>query len=68
MSSEVINLLQRLIQNACVNTGSADSGHEHCSVATLQEFFGAKGEVFEPHRDANRSYTASRAPIRRRHP
>ncbi len=48
MSSEVINLLQRLIQNRCVNTGSPDSGHEHRSVATLQEFFGAKGEVFEP--------------------
>jgi acetylornithine deacetylase/succinyl-diaminopimelate desuccinylase-like protein len=48
MSSEVINLLQRLIQNACVNTGSPDSGHEHRSVATLQEFFGARGEIFEP--------------------
>lgn len=48
MSSEVISLLQRLIKNACVNTGSADSGHEHRSVATLQEFFGARGEVFEP--------------------
>jgi acetylornithine deacetylase/succinyl-diaminopimelate desuccinylase-like protein len=48
MSSEVIKLLQRLIQNACVNTGSPDSGHEHRSVATLQEFFGAKGEIFEP--------------------
>ncbi len=40
MSPEVINLFQRLIQNARVNTGSPDSGHEHRSVATLQEFFG----------------------------
>jgi acetylornithine deacetylase/succinyl-diaminopimelate desuccinylase-like protein len=48
MSSDVISLLQRLIQNECVNTGSIDSGHEHRSVATLQEFFGEKGEVFEP--------------------
>ena len=48
MSSEVIELLQKLIRNACVNTGSVDGGDEYRSVATLQEFFGAEGQVFEP--------------------
>ena len=47
-SSEVIELLQSLIRNQCVNTGKPDSGHEHRSVATLQEFFGHQGQVFEP--------------------
>ena len=48
MSSEVVELVQAMIRNACVNTGLPDSGHEHRSVATLQEFFGVQGEVFEP--------------------
>ncbi len=48
MSSEVITLLQQLIRNQCVNDGTPGSGHEHRSVATLQEFFGVAGEVFEP--------------------
>lgn len=48
MSSEVITLLQQLIRNQCVNDGTPGSGHEHRSVATLQEFFGVEGEVFEP--------------------
>ncbi|MCP3937885.1 MAG: M20/M25/M40 family metallo-hydrolase [Actinomycetia bacterium] len=48
MSSEIVELLQTLIQNACVNTGAADSGQEHRSVATLQAFFGVDGAVFEP--------------------
>jgi acetylornithine deacetylase/succinyl-diaminopimelate desuccinylase-like protein len=47
MSYEVISLLQSLIRNACVNTGAIDSGQEHRSVATLQEFLGATGEVLE---------------------
>lgn len=46
---EVVELLQALIRNACVNTGEADSGHEARSVATLAEYFGADGEVVEPH-------------------
>jgi acetylornithine deacetylase/succinyl-diaminopimelate desuccinylase-like protein len=48
MSSEVITLLQQLIRNACVNDGTPASGQEHRSVATLQEFFGVEGQVFEP--------------------
>ncbi|MCP4083438.1 MAG: M20/M25/M40 family metallo-hydrolase, partial [Actinomycetia bacterium] len=48
MSSEIVELLQTLIRNACVNTGAADSGQEHRSVATLQAFFGVDGTVFEP--------------------
>lgn len=42
-----VELLQQLIRNQCVNDGTAESGHEHRSVATLQEFLGLKGEVFE---------------------
>ncbi len=48
MTTEVIDLLQRLIRNACVNDGTPGSGEEHRSVATLQEFFGVEGQVFEP--------------------
>lgn len=48
MSSEVINLLQTMIRNECVNDGTKESGHEHRSVATLAEFFGVDGEIFEP--------------------
>ncbi len=48
MNSEVITLLQRLIQNECVNDGTAQSGHEHRSVETLLDFFGVEGEIFEP--------------------
>lgn len=47
MSSEVVTLLQQLIRNQCVNDGTPESGHEHRSVATLQEFFGVDGEIFE---------------------
>lgn len=46
--SVVIELLQSLIRNACVNDGSAESGNEHRSVATLQDFFGVEGQIFEP--------------------
>ena len=48
MTSEAVELLQRLIRNACVNDGTPESGNEHRSVATLQEFFGVDGEIFEP--------------------
>lgn len=47
MTSEAVALLQRLIRNACVNDGTEESGHEYRSVATLQEYFGVEGEVFE---------------------
>lgn len=43
-----IDLLVELIQNACVNTGSADSGHEIRSVRSLQRFIGEDGTVVEP--------------------
>jgi acetylornithine deacetylase/succinyl-diaminopimelate desuccinylase-like protein len=46
--SQVIELLQTLISNACVNDGSPASGNEAKSVKTLQEFFGEDGEVIEP--------------------
>lgn len=46
--SAVVELLQSLIRNACVNDGTPESGNEHRSVATLQEFFGDQGRVFEP--------------------
>ena len=47
--SDVVELLVDLIRNACVNDGTPDGGHEHRSVATLQEFFGDSGVVVEPH-------------------
>ncbi len=47
MTDEAIDLLRELIQNACVNDGTPESGHEYRSVATLREFFGVQGEVFE---------------------
>ncbi len=47
MSDEAIDLLRELIQNACVNDGTPESGHEYRSVATLRKFFGVEGEVFE---------------------
>lgn len=46
--SQTVDLLQELIRNACVNDGTPESGQEMRSVATLQEFFGVEGEVFEP--------------------
>lgn len=46
---EVVELLQALIRNRCVNDGTADSGDEHRSVETLAGFFGSAGEVVEPH-------------------
>lgn len=46
--SEVVELLQQLIRNKCVNDGSVESGQEHRSVVTLTEYFGVEGEIFEP--------------------
>lgn len=48
MTAEAIDLVRTLIRNACVNDGTPESGHEHRSVATLMEFFGVEGEIFEP--------------------
>jgi acetylornithine deacetylase/succinyl-diaminopimelate desuccinylase-like protein len=44
----VVDLLQQLIRNECVNDGTRASGYEHRSVKTLQDFFGRPGEVIEP--------------------
>jgi len=47
MSTGTVELLQQLIRNRCVNDGTAESGHESRSVATLTDYFGIPGEVFE---------------------
>ncbi|HEY5650863.1 MAG TPA: M20/M25/M40 family metallo-hydrolase [Acidimicrobiia bacterium] len=46
--SETVVLLRDLIRNACVNDGTAESGHEYRSVETLNDYFGVEGTVFEP--------------------
>lgn len=43
-----VELLRRLIRNRCVNDGTPESGHEYRSVETLADFFGERGQVFEP--------------------
>lgn len=48
MTSGVVELLQQLIRNACVNDGTPQSGHEYRSVETLRDYLGMAGEVFEP--------------------
>lgn len=42
-------LLVALIQDACVNDGSPDSGQEERAASTLEAFLGEPGERFEPH-------------------
>ncbi len=46
--TDVVEVLQRLIRNECVNDGTPESGHEHRSVAYLQELLGEEGTVYEP--------------------
>ncbi len=46
-AGEVLELLQALIRNECVNDGTIESGHEHRSVSTLAAYFGQPGDVFE---------------------
>jgi acetylornithine deacetylase/succinyl-diaminopimelate desuccinylase-like protein len=48
MTSPTVDLLQTLIRNTCVNDGMPNSGHEHRSVASIADFLGAQGELFEP--------------------
>jgi len=48
MSPGPVDLLQQLIRNQCVNDGTVDSGHEARSVATLRDFLGVEGDIFEP--------------------
>jgi acetylornithine deacetylase/succinyl-diaminopimelate desuccinylase-like protein len=46
--SEAIELLRRLIRNACVNDGTPESGQEHRSVETIAGYLGRMGETVEP--------------------
>jgi acetylornithine deacetylase/succinyl-diaminopimelate desuccinylase-like protein len=46
---EVVELLQALIRNACVNDGSPGGGSEWRSVRTLGEYLGSPGIVYEFH-------------------
>ncbi len=51
MSDEVTDLLQHLIRNACVNDGTATSGHEVRSADVLQSYLEGDGldiERYEP--------------------
>lgn len=48
VEGEVLELLQALIRNRCVNDGSPASGHEERSVATLEAYFGEVGVIVEP--------------------
>ncbi|MDJ0924677.1 MAG: M20/M25/M40 family metallo-hydrolase [Acidimicrobiia bacterium] len=48
-AGEVVELLQQLIRNECVNDGTPDSGNEWRSVETLSNFLGQKGTIIEPH-------------------
>ena len=53
IQDEALKLLQELIKNKCVNTGSVNSGNEIRSVKTLSKYFDSYGlsdyEIFEPH-------------------
>ncbi len=42
-TSEVTDLLQHLIRNACVNDGTTNSGHESRSVDVLAQYLGDSG-------------------------
>ncbi len=50
-TGEVVEVLQRLIRNECVNTGAADSGHEHRNAAVIEALVDLPGvelQRFEP--------------------
>lgn len=50
-TGEVTDLLQHLIRNACVNDGTAESGHESRSADLLADYFAGSGidvERYEP--------------------
>src|SRR3954453_5973892 len=42
-TSDVVDLLQHLIRNACVNDGTAASGHESRNVDVLAQYLGTSG-------------------------
>ena len=71
VTAEVTDLLQQLIRNACVNDGTASSGHEARSVDLLQSYFDGAASTSRPtspRPGARASSPASRAPTRRRPP
>ena len=43
VTDEVTDLLQQMIRNACVNDGTAESGHEDRTVELLQGYFAGTG-------------------------
>jgi acetylornithine deacetylase/succinyl-diaminopimelate desuccinylase-like protein len=51
VTAEVTDLLRHLIRNACVNEGTAESGHEARSVDVLRSYLPTRGldvETYEP--------------------
>ncbi len=44
----IVELLQELIRNRCVNDGTPESGQEVRSVATIADLLGERGVVVEP--------------------
>ena len=60
-----VQLLQEHIRNACVNDGTAESGHEERSVRTLAEYFGVEGECSSSPPAASPSSTGCRIRPRR---
>ena len=46
--TDTVELLRALIQNKCVNDGTPTSGNESRSVATIVDYLGASGTVYEP--------------------
>ena len=56
-SAEVVELLQQLIRNECVNDGTPSSGGESRNAETLRAFLGGDTELIEP-RDGRGSLVA----------
>jgi acetylornithine deacetylase/succinyl-diaminopimelate desuccinylase-like protein len=49
---EVVDLIQQMIRNRCVNDGSAESGEEQRNVDLLESFFAGSGLALERHTSA----------------
>ena len=49
---EVVELLQQMIRNRCVNDGSVESGEEHRNTDLLESFFAGSGVALERHASA----------------
>ncbi|MBN2739158.1 MAG: M20/M25/M40 family metallo-hydrolase [Spirochaetales bacterium] len=63
MEKQVVTLLKQMIQNACVNDGTLESGQEIRNALLLKEYFeknGIKGEILE--KEKNRSNFLARIP------